>query len=139
MFTVTNNFRVCRHRTDVSLLQEELIAAVPGHTARGQCPQLLQLSVRHQVPGEEARSHLAPGFFFFLFFPSDRVISRLSSQNAALQPATNGQTPLSANNAVQLKCNYCRGAFSLKPEILEWEVRKPKNGKDILPPASVAA
>lgn len=45
-------------------------------------------------------------------------------QNATLQTATNGQTPLSTtNNAVQLKCNYCRGAFSLKPETLEWEVR----------------
>lgn len=44
-------------------------------------------------------------------------------QNATLETATNGQTPLSTTtNTVQLKCNYCRGAFNLKPEILEWEV-----------------
>ncbi|XP_034417093.1 zinc finger MYM-type protein 2 [Cyclopterus lumpus] len=45
-------------------------------------------------------------------------------QNAALQTTTNGQTALSTTanaTAVQLKCNYCRGAFSLKPETLEWE------------------
>lgn len=60
--------------------------------------------------------------------PEGNILSFCSSQcvtkfqNAALQPATNGQTPLSTtNNTVQLKCNYCRGAFSLKPEILEWE------------------
>lgn len=47
----------------------------------------------------------------------------LSLQNATLQTATNGQTPVSTtNNTVQLKCNYCRGTFSLKPETLEWEV-----------------
>lgn len=46
------------------------------------------------------------------------------SQNTTLQTATNGQPPLSAaNDPVQLKCNYCRGAFSLKPETLEWGVR----------------
>uniref|UniRef100_A0AAQ5XFQ9 TRASH domain-containing protein n=1 Tax=Amphiprion ocellaris TaxID=80972 RepID=A0AAQ5XFQ9_AMPOC len=45
-----------------------------------------------------------------------------ATSNATLQTATNGQTPLSTtNNTVQLKCNYCRGAFSLKPEILDWE------------------
>ncbi|KAF7658004.1 hypothetical protein LDENG_00019290, partial [Lucifuga dentata] len=43
-------------------------------------------------------------------------------QNTTLQTATNGQTLLTSTNAaVQLKCNYCRGAFSLKPETLEWE------------------
>lgn len=48
------------------------------------------------------------------------------AQNATLQTATNGQLPLStATDTVQLKCNYCRGAFSLKPETLEWEVRPP--------------
>lgn len=53
--------------------------------------------------------------FFFYF-----------AQNATLQTATNGQLPLStATDTVQLKCNYCRGAFSLKPETLEWEVRPP--------------
>uniref|UniRef100_A0A8C7CDA5 Zinc finger MYM-type containing 2 n=1 Tax=Oncorhynchus kisutch TaxID=8019 RepID=A0A8C7CDA5_ONCKI len=35
---------------------------------------------------------------------------------------TKFQTPLSTtNHNIQLKCNYCRGAFSLKPETLEWE------------------
>ncbi|KAM6970580.1 zinc finger MYM-type protein 2 [Aplochiton taeniatus] len=43
-------------------------------------------------------------------------------QNATIQTATNGQPPLStSNNSVQLKCNYCRGGFSMKPETLEWE------------------
>ncbi|XP_056292540.1 zinc finger MYM-type protein 2 [Pseudoliparis swirei] len=37
-------------------------------------------------------------------------------QNAGLQATANGQPA-----RVQLKCNYCRGAFSLKPETLEWE------------------
>lgn len=55
-------------------------------------------------------------------------------QNATLQTATNGQTALSTtNNTVQLKCNYCRAAFSLKPETLEWEVRisSPNSHTDI--------
>ncbi|XP_055734119.1 zinc finger MYM-type protein 2-like isoform X2 [Salvelinus fontinalis] len=43
-------------------------------------------------------------------------------QNANIQTVTNGQAPLSTtNHNIQLKCNYCRGAFSLKPETLEWE------------------
>ncbi|CAB1328868.1 unnamed protein product [Coregonus sp. 'balchen'] len=43
-------------------------------------------------------------------------------QNATIQTVTNGQAPLSTmNHNIQLKCNYCRGAFSLKPETLEWE------------------
>ncbi|XP_031654670.1 zinc finger MYM-type protein 2 isoform X1 [Oncorhynchus kisutch] len=43
-------------------------------------------------------------------------------QNTNIQTVTNGQTPLSTtNHNIQLKCNYCRGAFSLKPETLEWE------------------
>ncbi|XP_049449817.1 zinc finger MYM-type protein 2 isoform X2 [Epinephelus fuscoguttatus] len=55
-----------------------------------------------------------------LNFCSSQCVTKF--QNATLQTATNGQTPLSTtNNTVQLKCNYCRGAFSLKPEILEWE------------------
>ncbi|XP_040913037.1 zinc finger MYM-type protein 2 [Toxotes jaculatrix] len=55
-----------------------------------------------------------------LNFCSSQCVTKF--QNATLQTATNGQTPLSTtNNAVQLKCNYCRGAFSLKPETLEWE------------------
>ncbi|XP_042281735.1 zinc finger MYM-type protein 2 [Thunnus maccoyii] len=55
-----------------------------------------------------------------LNFCSSQCVTKF--QNATLQTATNGQTPLStANNTVQLKCNYCRGAFSLKPETLDWE------------------
>lgn len=65
--------------------------------------------------------------------PFDLVISHFPWQNAALQPATNGQTALTANSAVQLKCNYCRGAFSLKPEVLEWEVRILTSGNVELP------
>ncbi|XP_035612949.1 zinc finger MYM-type protein 2-like isoform X2 [Oncorhynchus keta] len=43
-------------------------------------------------------------------------------QNANIQTVTNGQTPPSTtNHNIQLKCNYCRGAFNLKPETLEWE------------------
>ncbi|XP_057708390.1 zinc finger MYM-type protein 2 [Corythoichthys intestinalis] len=59
--------------------------------------------------------------------PEGNVINFCSSQcvnkfqSTTLQTATNGQTTLSANNTVQLKCNYCRGAFSVKPETLEWE------------------
>lgn len=47
-------------------------------------------------------------------------------QNAALLTTTNGETALSTTHnaaGVSLKCNYCRGAFSLKPETLEWQVR----------------
>ncbi|TDH06584.1 hypothetical protein EPR50_G00114950, partial [Perca flavescens] len=55
-----------------------------------------------------------------LNFCSSQCVTKF--QNATLQTATNGQTPLSTtNNTVQLKCNYCRSAFSLKPETLEWE------------------
>uniref|UniRef100_UPI0037E7DC43 zinc finger MYM-type protein 2 n=1 Tax=Semicossyphus pulcher TaxID=241346 RepID=UPI0037E7DC43 len=55
-----------------------------------------------------------------LNFCSSQCVTKF--QNATLQTTTNGQTPLSTtNNSVQLKCNYCRGAFSLKPEILDWE------------------
>uniref|UniRef100_A0A8D3A4E1 Zinc finger MYM-type containing 2 n=1 Tax=Scophthalmus maximus TaxID=52904 RepID=A0A8D3A4E1_SCOMX len=55
-----------------------------------------------------------------LNFCSSQCVTKF--QNAPLQTTTNGQTPLSTtNNTVQLKCNYCRGAFSLKPETLEWE------------------
>ncbi|KAJ8013064.1 hypothetical protein DPEC_G00049420 [Dallia pectoralis] len=61
--------------------------------------------------------------------PEGNVLNFCSStcvtkfQNAAIQSVTNGQDPLSAttNHNIQLKCNYCRGAFSLKPETLEWE------------------
>ncbi|KAM6934578.1 zinc finger MYM-type protein 2 [Xenentodon cancila] len=55
-----------------------------------------------------------------LNFCSSQCVTKF--QNATLQTATNGQALFSTtNNTVQLKCNYCRGAFSLKPEILEWE------------------
>ncbi|CAL9689787.1 unnamed protein product [Knipowitschia caucasica] len=59
--------------------------------------------------------------------PEGAVLSFCSSQcvtkfqNTALQSGTNGQTAPSADSTVQLKCNYCRGVFSLKPEVLEWE------------------
>ncbi|XP_034002965.1 LOW QUALITY PROTEIN: zinc finger MYM-type protein 2 [Trematomus bernacchii] len=55
-----------------------------------------------------------------LNFCSSQCVTKF--QNTTLQTATNGQTALSTrNNSVQLKCNYCRGAFSLRPEVLEWE------------------
>uniref|UniRef100_A0A3Q4H114 Zinc finger, MYM-type 2 n=1 Tax=Neolamprologus brichardi TaxID=32507 RepID=A0A3Q4H114_NEOBR len=55
-----------------------------------------------------------------LNFCSSQCVTKF--QNATLQTATNGQAPLSTTNSpVKLKCNYCRGVFSLKPEILEWE------------------
>uniref|UniRef100_A0A3P8XMC3 TRASH domain-containing protein n=1 Tax=Esox lucius TaxID=8010 RepID=A0A3P8XMC3_ESOLU len=61
--------------------------------------------------------------------PEGKVLNFCSStcvtkfQNATIQTVTNGQAPLSSttNHNIQLKCNYCRGAFSLKPETLEWE------------------
>ncbi|KAJ0070641.1 hypothetical protein NL108_017143 [Boleophthalmus pectinirostris] len=59
--------------------------------------------------------------------PEGNVLSFCSSQcvtkfqNTTLQSSTNGQTAPSVDSAVQLKCNYCRGSFSLKPEVLEWE------------------
>ncbi|XP_076119363.1 zinc finger MYM-type protein 2 isoform X2 [Alosa pseudoharengus] len=60
--------------------------------------------------------------------PEGKVLNFCSShcvtkfQSAAVQTSTNGQAPVSAaGNDIQLKCNYCRGAFSLKPETLEWE------------------
>ncbi|XP_054644003.1 zinc finger MYM-type protein 2 isoform X2 [Dunckerocampus dactyliophorus] len=55
-----------------------------------------------------------------LNFCSSQCVTKF--QNTTLQTATNGQTPLSTtNSAVQLKCNYCRGTFSMKPQTLEWE------------------
>ncbi|CAB1347275.1 unnamed protein product [Coregonus sp. 'balchen'] len=60
--------------------------------------------------------------------PEGKVLNFCSStcvtkyQNSTIHTVTNGQAPLSTtNHNIQLKCNYCRGAFSLKPEILEWE------------------
>uniref|UniRef100_A0AAY4DTS6 TRASH domain-containing protein n=1 Tax=Denticeps clupeoides TaxID=299321 RepID=A0AAY4DTS6_9TELE len=55
--------------------------------------------------------------------PEGKVLNFCSSQcvtkfqNSTVQNSTNGQTP----SDLQLKCNYCRGTFSLKPEVLEWE------------------
>ncbi|KAI4805892.1 hypothetical protein KUCAC02_010487, partial [Chaenocephalus aceratus] len=55
-----------------------------------------------------------------LNFCSSQCVTKF--QNTTLQTATNGQTaPSTRNNGVQLKCNYCRGVFSLRPEVLEWE------------------
>ncbi|XP_034550661.1 zinc finger MYM-type protein 2 isoform X2 [Notolabrus celidotus] len=55
-----------------------------------------------------------------LNFCSSQCVTKF--QNATFQTTTNGQTPLSTtNDTVQLKCNYCRGTFSLKPEVLDWE------------------
>uniref|UniRef100_A0AAR2IXG4 TRASH domain-containing protein n=1 Tax=Pygocentrus nattereri TaxID=42514 RepID=A0AAR2IXG4_PYGNA len=59
--------------------------------------------------------------------PEGKVLNFCSSQcvtkfqSATIQTSANGQLPASASSNVQLKCNYCRGSFSLKPEILEWE------------------
>ncbi|KAM3862189.1 zinc finger MYM-type protein 2 [Diretmus argenteus] len=54
-----------------------------------------------------------------LNFCSSQCVTKF--QNTTLQTTTNGQTPLSTTNSIQLKCNYCRGSFSLKPETLDWE------------------
>ncbi|XP_028992737.1 zinc finger MYM-type protein 2 [Betta splendens] len=55
-----------------------------------------------------------------LNFCSSQCVTKF--QNVTLQTTTNGQTSLSTmSDTIQLKCNYCRGAFSLKPEILDWE------------------
>ncbi|XP_048834480.1 zinc finger MYM-type protein 2 [Brienomyrus brachyistius] len=60
--------------------------------------------------------------------PDGKVYSFCSSncvtkfQNANVATPANGQPARpSAPGGIQLKCNYCRGAFSLKPETLEWE------------------
>uniref|UniRef100_A0A8C6UH13 Zinc finger, MYM-type 2 n=1 Tax=Neogobius melanostomus TaxID=47308 RepID=A0A8C6UH13_9GOBI len=54
-----------------------------------------------------------------LSFCSSQCVTKF--QDTTLQSNTNGQTAPSADSTVQLKCNYCRGAFSLRPEVLEWE------------------
>ncbi|MBN3294533.1 ZMYM2 protein, partial [Polypterus senegalus] len=41
-------------------------------------------------------------------------------QSISVQSSTNGQTTRTPSG-VQLKCNYCKTSFSLKPETLEWE------------------
>lgn len=55
------------------------------------------------------------------------LLSKCPLQNATIQTSANGQLPASASENIQLKCNYCRGSFNLKPEILEWEVRTVSN------------
>ncbi|TRY89776.1 hypothetical protein DNTS_000015 [Danionella cerebrum] len=58
--------------------------------------------------------------------PEGKVLSFCSSQcvtkfqNATIQTSENG-LPVSSSEKIQLKCNYCRGSFSMRPEILEWE------------------
>ncbi|KAG9349716.1 hypothetical protein JZ751_028164 [Albula glossodonta] len=42
-------------------------------------------------------------------------------QNANAQTSNGQTTPSSTSKNIQLKCNYCRGSFSLKPQTLEWE------------------
>ncbi|XP_064183912.1 zinc finger MYM-type protein 2-like isoform X2 [Anguilla rostrata] len=51
-------------------------------------------------------------------FCSSSCVTKFQSAN---MQTLNGQTVASAPSGVQLKCNYCRGAFSLKPQVLEWE------------------
>lgn len=59
--------------------------------------------------------------------PEGKVLNFCSSQcvtkfqNATIQTSANGQHSTPASSNIQLKCNYCRGSFSLKPEVLEWE------------------
>ncbi|XP_066542642.1 zinc finger MYM-type protein 2 isoform X2 [Hoplias malabaricus] len=59
--------------------------------------------------------------------PEGKVLNFCSSQcvtkfqTATIQSSANGQFPGSASSNIQLKCNYCKGPFNLKPEILEWE------------------
>uniref|UniRef100_A0A8C1CNV0 Zinc finger MYM-type containing 2 n=1 Tax=Cyprinus carpio carpio TaxID=630221 RepID=A0A8C1CNV0_CYPCA len=56
--------------------------------------------------------------------PEGKVLSFCSSQCVTkfqVLQLPNGQFPASGSENIQLKCNYCRGSFNLKPEILEWE------------------
>ncbi|XP_035378726.1 zinc finger MYM-type protein 2 isoform X2 [Electrophorus electricus] len=53
-----------------------------------------------------------------LNFCSPQCVTKF--QSATTQVSANGQLPSPASG-VQLKCSYCRGTFSLKPETLEWE------------------
>ncbi|KAG7463610.1 hypothetical protein MATL_G00178450 [Megalops atlanticus] len=52
-------------------------------------------------------------------FCSSGCVTKFQSANMQM---LNGQAVNSSTSGgVQLKCNYCRGAFSLKPHTLEWE------------------
>ncbi|KAJ8246738.1 hypothetical protein GJAV_G00254830 [Gymnothorax javanicus] len=48
-------------------------------------------------------------------FCSSSCVTKFQTAN---MQTLNGQT---APSGVQLKCNYCRGVFSVKPNVLEWE------------------
>ncbi|XP_061782084.1 zinc finger MYM-type protein 2 isoform X2 [Nerophis lumbriciformis] len=85
------------------------LSAVTFHNAEPTC----HFCKRTSLPQYQAT--LAEGNV--LNFCSSQCVTKF--QNTTLQTATNGQTALS--DAVQLKCNYCRGAFSMKPQTLEWE------------------
>nr|XP_057938977.1 zinc finger MYM-type protein 2 [Doryrhamphus excisus] len=88
------------------------LSAVTYHNAEPTC----HFCKRNSLPQYQAT--LPEGNV--LNFCSSHCVTKF--QNTTLQTATNGQTPLStANSAVQLKCNYCRGTFSMKPQTLEWE------------------
>ncbi|KAJ8255823.1 hypothetical protein COCON_G00196870 [Conger conger] len=53
---------------------------------------------------------------------SSTCMTKFQDFTALSGKKSNGQTaPSSTTNNIQLKCNYCRGAFSLKPQTLEWE------------------
>ncbi|KAG2456783.1 ZMYM2 protein, partial [Polypterus senegalus] len=45
------------------------------------------------------------------------------TESISVQSSTNGQTTRTPSG-VQLKCNYCKTSFSLKPETLEWEAAR---------------
>ncbi|MGH0141206.1 UNVERIFIED_CONTAM: hypothetical protein FKN15_002550 [Acipenser sinensis] len=51
-------------------------------------------------------------------FCSSDCVSKF--QAIGVQSSTNGQTTPPQND-IHLKCNYCKGSFSIKPETLEWE------------------
>ncbi|KAM7406900.1 hypothetical protein PAMA_002883 [Pampus argenteus] len=96
----------------VNCMNKGKLASTSFHNAEPTC----HFCKRNSLPQYQAT--LPEGNI--LNFCSSQCVTKF--QNATLQTATNGQTPLSTtNDTVQLKCNYCRGAFSLKPETLDWE------------------
>ncbi|KAM7380107.1 hypothetical protein PAMP_003423 [Pampus punctatissimus] len=96
----------------VNCMNKGKLASTSFHNAEPTC----HFCKRNSLPQYQAT--LPEGNI--LNFCSSQCVTKF--QNATLQTATNGQTPLSTtNNTVHLKCNYCRGAFSLKPETLDWE------------------
>ncbi|XP_064167802.1 zinc finger MYM-type protein 2 [Anguilla rostrata] len=55
-------------------------------------------------------------------FCSSSCVTNFQDFTALSTKTSNGQTaPSSTSDNIQLKCNYCRGSFSLKPQTLEWE------------------